>query len=352
MTSLAIAKQNAATNAATRQGPANQQPAPGTQAPAGGYAADSVDAARATEAAAQAKTKPAALSDEQLETIATKKATCPFMAAAVKMRALLVRNNADRPVASIDEVVALGNSGGGNLGKVLKLFASGNHAVMPGASGKFDTAVPAGHFSLDFPGSQGSHPGHSSILQGDPTKVDSGRLSQPDLDRLFARAQNGYIKRSDLGKFIAENLAKDPNSKVVGGRVAKLLLADIGGVAAQTGPSLLEKVKNAFRGGPDPADEHRKLSVAVTKGLGEENLVGSAGEFGLLMAFLVNSPRTRQIGGEPALAVSDLQAMFQEHRFPDGWETWPKTAQDWVINTTALTFAAAKEYRKLKKEGQ
>ncbi len=319
------------------------QAAPATSAIAG----DAVDAARMSEAVNAARTRPAALSDTQLENLATRKATCPFMAAAVASRGLAVRNSADKPLASIDEVVALGNSGGGNLGEVLKLFATGNHAVMPGASGKFDTPVPPGQFSLDFPGSQGSHPGHSGILQGNPAELDSGRFSQADLDRLFARAKDGHIKRSDMAKFIAENLARDPASKVVGGRVARLLLGDVGSVVAQSGPALLEKLKNTVRGGPDPTDAHRKLVVSLTKSLGEENLVGSAGEFGLLMAFLVNSPRTTKVGGEPAVAVEDLKAMFQDHRFPDGWETWPKTAQDWVTNTTALTVEAGKEYRKL-----
>ena len=52
--------------------------------------------------------------------------------------------------------------------------------------------VPQGTFSLDFPGSQGSHPGHSGILQGNPHAIDSGHAAasvdgerRVDQDRAF-----------------------------------------------------------------------------------------------------------------------------------------------------------------------
>ena len=157
------------------------------------------------------------------------------------------------------------------------------------------------------------------------------------------------LKRSDFGKFIAENLARDPKAKVASARVAGLLLKDIAVVGGRSVPALVERVKNAVRGGPDPTDAHRRLLKALTKTAGEENLVGSAGEFGLLLAFLANSPRSGQVDGEPAVAVADLEAMFKHHRFPAGWETWPKTAGDWVTNTTALTASAGHAYRQLKR---
>ena len=43
-----------------------------------------------------------------------------------------------------------------------------DHALMRGDDGKLSKKVPNGLFSLELPGSQGSHPGHSGILQGDP----------------------------------------------------------------------------------------------------------------------------------------------------------------------------------------
>ncbi|MEW5848584.1 MAG: hypothetical protein AB2A00_07200 [Myxococcota bacterium] len=306
----------------------------------------SVTGLRMNELGQAAKTAPVQLDPAQLGQVVAKKATCPFIGAAVQQGALPVRNNAETPLASIADVTALGNTGGGDLGEVLKIFAKGNHSRMP-SSGGGEGLTPAGHFSLDFPGSQGSHPGHSGILQGDPTQRDSGRFSAADMDRLLSRAKDGVIRRSDIGKFIAENLVKDPDSKVFGAKVTGLLLGDIGHTLARTGPALMEAIANRFRQ-VDDHTENVRLFEALTKTLGEDNLVGSAGEFGLLMALLANSPKTRNVDGEPAISVEDLKAMFVEKRFPDGWESWPKTRHDWVVATTALTLEAGKEYARLK----
>lgn len=259
------------------------------------------DSAAALEAA---KSQLVPLNAAERQQVATKRATCPFIGSAVAMGALGVRNNAEKPLASIDDVVALGNSGGGDLGEVLKLFATGNHAKMADASGQLAAPVPSGLFSLDFPGSQGSHPGHSGILEGDPTQVGSGRFDQQNFDRLLSHAKNGYLKRSDLAQFMAENLARDPNAKVFAPRAGGLLLADAGRAIAQAFPAIASRL----RGHRD--DSARKLAEATTKTLGEDNLVGTAGEFGLLMAFLAHSPRTKTIDGEPAISVDDLKAMF------------------------------------------
>lgn len=316
--------------------PTAPKPAP---AHAPGYAADAAGTGLAAASAASLA-RPASLVGPQLEGIAKKKATCPFIGSAVAQRALPVRNSEDKPLASVDDVVALGNTGGGDLGEVLKLFATGNHAKMADATGALTVPVPSGLFSLDFPGSQGSHPGHSGILQGDPLQPNSGRLSQGDLDRLLARAKNGYLKRSDVAAFIAENLRNDPHSKVFGSKATKLLFGDLGRFVKQTGPALMQKLHHRN------SDDERKLAVDLTRTLGEDNLIGSAGEFGLLMAFLANSPRSKHVDGEPAVAVGDVTAMFRDHQFPEGWETWPKTSHDWVVNTTALLLEAGRDYQK------
>src|SRR5215469_8396416 len=112
--------------------------------------------------------------------IVEKKATCPFVGTAVATCNLPVRNEATNPLASIEDVRRLGNTGGGDLGDLLVFFAAGNHAFMRSASGRLDQRVPDGLFSLELPGSQGSHPGHSGILQGDPAVPGSGRLSEAD----------------------------------------------------------------------------------------------------------------------------------------------------------------------------
>ncbi|MDQ3803516.1 MAG: hypothetical protein M3416_06755 [Acidobacteriota bacterium] len=285
-------------------------------------------------------------SGDEKALVVERKAACPFIGSAVAEGQLPVRNDAKNPLASIEDVRRLGNTGGGDLGDLLVLFARGNHAFMRGDSGKLDKPVPGDLFSLEFPGSQGSHPGHSGILQGDPETPDSGRLSEADFARLTSRAKDGWIKRSDVGRFIAENLLRDPKSKVFGKKTAALLASDFFEFVETTGSALLRKLF-----GSDEDATHREIEEKLTKLTGEDNLVGSAGEFGLLFAFLANRPGAREVeevDGEPALAVRDLKAMFVDKHLPDGWETWKKTRVDWVRNTTGLMISAAKEYRALK----
>src|SRR5215475_14551400 len=182
------------------------------------------------------------LSDDEKALLVERKATCPFIGSAVAQGKLPVRNDAKDPLASIEDVRRLGNTGGGDLGDLLVLFASGNHAFMRGDSGKLDKPVPSGLFSLEFPGAQGSHPGHSGILEGDPEIPGSGRLSEADFARLVSRAKDGWIKRSDVGRFIAENLLKDPKSKVLGKNAAALLASDLFKFVETTGSTLLSKL--------------------------------------------------------------------------------------------------------------
>lgn len=285
------------------------------------------------------------LGGEEMSLLVEKKATCPFIGSALAEGALSVINDTKNPLASIDETKRLGNTGGGDLGGLLAFFASGNHASMRGDSGSLDKPVPNGLFSLEFPGSQGSHPGHSGILQGDPETLDSGRFSETDFSRLTSRAKDGWIKRSDVGAFIAENLLRDPNSKVFSKNTIDLLAGDLKNIVKAIGPALFKKVLGSDE---DSSNAHRDLEEKLTRLMGEDNMAGSSGEFGLLFAFLANKPDAPKIDGEPALAVQDLRAMFVDKRLPDGWETWKKTKFDWVKNTTALLIDAAKAYREFK----
>jgi hypothetical protein len=290
--------------------------------------------------------KPVELSGDEKSQLVERKATCPFIGSAVAQGALAVRNDAKDPLANIEDVRRLGNSGGGDLGDLLVVFATGNHAFMRGNSGKLDKPVPSGLFSLEFPGSQGSHPGHSGILQGDPQIPGSGRLSETDFARLTSQATDGWIKRSDVGRFIAENLIKDPNSKVFGNNTVALLSSDLVRFVETIGPGVKSKL---FKSDEDVTAAHRDLEEKLTKLLGEDNLVGSAGEFGLLFALLANKPGTKEIDSEPAVAVQDLKAMFVDKRLPDGWDRWKKTRVDWVKNTIELLINAGKEYRTLRR---
>ena len=290
--------------------------------------------------------KPVELSDDEKNLLVEKKATCPFIGSAIAQGKLRVRNDTKDPMASIDDIRRLGNTGGGDLGDLLVLFASGNHARMRGETGKLDTPVPSGLFSLEFPGSQGSHPGHSGILQGDPGILGSGRLSETDFGRLTSRAKDGLIKRSDVGRFIAENLLRDPKSKVFEKNTAALLASDLVGFVHTTGSALMRKF---FGSKEDAHATHREMEEKLTKLLGEDNLVGSAGEFGLLFAFLANKPGAKEVDGEATVAVEDLTAMFVDKQLPGGWETWKKSRVDWVRNTTALLVSAGREYLALKR---
>ncbi|HWT03469.1 MAG TPA: hypothetical protein VN256_24680 [Pyrinomonadaceae bacterium] len=284
------------------------------------------------------------LSGDERDSVVHKKAACPFIGSAVAQGQLPVRNSARDPLASIEDVRRLGNTGGGDLGDFLVLFARGNHALMRGDSGRLDKHLPGDLFSLDFPGSQGSHTGHSFILQDDPEVLDSGRLSEDNFARLTRRAKDGLITRSEVGRFIAENLIRDPKSKVTGINTTKLLIRDVGDLLETLGSVLLGKIT----GSHDDA-ALREVQEKFTRLAGENNLVGSAGEFGLLFAFLVNKPDAREVKNEPALAVEDLRAMFVDKRLPAGWETWKKSWKDWVENTAGLVKSAAKEYHALKK---
>jgi hypothetical protein len=279
--------------------------------------------------------------DRMVET----KVTCPFLGSLVHQNLLAVRSAPDNPLAAIDEVRLRGNEGGGDLGDLLVFFATGNHALMRGSSGlALDAPVPAVLFSLELPGSQGSHPGHSGILQDDPKTLASGRLSLSDFDRLASFAVNGCLKRSDVGRFIAQNLRRDPNAKVAQTTVAELLAHDLAGAVAAISAKVVSRI-STFGANSDRSDG--QVDQKLTKLLGEDNLVGSAGEFGLLFAFLSNDPATKQLDGEPALSLDHVRAMFIDKQLPDGWQTWKKSRVDWVLHTTALLIGAAREYHRL-----
>jgi hypothetical protein len=279
------------------------------------------------------------LNPEAITKIVQTKATCPFIGSALATDKLRVRNEAANPLASIEDVRRLGNSGGGDLGEVLAVFATGNHAFTRGPTGRLDQKAPHGMFSLEFPGSQGSHPGHSGILEANPRELDSGRFSLPDFQRLADLAVDGFIKRSDVGKFIAENLHRDPGSKVFGASVAGLLARDLGHFVASVGPTLLQRLH-----GTHDEDLHRELDERLTRLTGEDNLVGSSGEYGLLFAFFANRPGAKKVDGEPTLPLEDVESMFVHKRLPEGWETWRKTRADWITNTIALIVSGGKAY--------
>jgi len=276
------------------------------------------------------------LSDDQRRTIAKRKAACPFIASAIESGALSVRNSAERPLAAIADIIALGDSGGGNVGQtVLKLFARGNHSRLPDADGNFETPTPTGMFSLDLAGSQGAHPGHSGILLGNPRQLDAGRFNAADFERLAKRAdERGLLTIAAIGAFIAENIERDPAAKVLPvSRWGRSLF----GIVDELGDSLF-----ALLGGRRTDRDAIELVEKLTKFAGDDNLIGSAGEFGLLFGFLAHRPGAE----DETIRLADVEEMMVHHRFPVGWEAWPKQATDWVRATTKIAASAIKSHLK------
>jgi hypothetical protein len=271
--------------------------------------------------------------------IVDSKVTCPFLGSAVFQETLRVYGDAVNPLAKIEDVTELGNRGGGDFGNLLALFAAGNHAFMRNESGTaLDVPVPEAMFSLELPGSQGSHAGHSGILEANPKELDSGRLCIKIFQRLALLAVDDTIKRSDVGRFIAENLKRDSGSNVSGPNAVKSLVEDLGVFLGCLASELINV------GGPVAT---RAVKESFTKLLGADNLVGSAGEFGLLFAFLHRSPRTKNVDGEPALSLEDVRGMFLDKRLPEHWDTWEKLRADWIAHTASLVATAEEEYRRL-----
>lgn len=260
--------------------------------------------------------------------IAEKMSTCPFIAAAVATQQLQIFQEKKEPVASIEEIVKLGDSGGGDLGRrVLKLFARGNHSRLL-LSADESQLTADGFFSLVFGGSQGAHPGHSGILLQDPTAVGAGKFDPAAFQRLLDHSDRpGFLSIDGIGDFIAENIKNDKQAQVLPGW--EWIKDTI---------HLLKEFKDVIIN--NTADEKTEAVEAITKILGEDHLVGSAGEWALLFAFLQNSPRTE----DGDISIEDVTSMFVHKQFPDGWETWKKSALSWVKYTVRLTKDAAFAY--------
>ena len=177
-----------------------------------------------------------------------------------------------------------------------------------------------------------------------PVGVANRRPKIPDYQRFTSLGIDGLSKRSDVGEFIAENLHRDAKSKAFGASVLGLLAHDLGQFVASAGPDLLERLRRS-----NDKSFYRELDEKLTRLTGEDNLVGSSGEYGLLLLSSTNSPRTKELDGEPALSLEDIESMFVHKRFPEGWESWKKTRVDWVSNSTALMVSAGEVYLALQR---
>lgn len=303
------------------------------------------------------------LTDAQRREMVSKKATCPFVGTALAMKKIAVYGTLADPFAVIaggasaswlspakaGSAVAAG--GPGDLAQGFRIVARGNHATS--GSG---TRAPEGMFSLDFPNSQGAHAAHSFILMGDPRKRDSGRLNEKNLGRLVGEKSAGghaervgqklVVRRSELGQFVARNVACDPNAVSIS-RTPFGLVSLLGGDIAEFTRSAGRLAIAKLAGSPSEAEKTKLLEDMLQIAV-RNNLVGAAGELGLLMTALEGSPNAVTLpDGERALAASDIEAMFAGKKvdgkydpltrtLPPGWDTTPRTLTQFLLNTLEI----------------
>lgn len=303
---------------------------------------------------------PVALTDDERREMVGKKTTCPFVGTALALKKLLVFGTKDTPFARIvgdGSIGAVGDTGGGDLSLGFRVVARGNHHKAPDG-----TEAPDGMFSLDFPTTQGAHPAHSFILMGNPHTRGSGRLDANNLGRLVhdksegghaETAANGelVVRRSELGKFIARNVACDPNSVVDGWTLVSLLGRDLTDFTAHG----FSAVKDVLEDGSTSSSQITQLLQDLVHIATQNNLVGSVGEFGLLTMFLEPSPNTVMMDdGEPGLAVRDIEMLFAGKKdpatgkydpltrsFPPGWGTTPRTNLSFLKHSVFILRTAA-----------
>ncbi|MFO0644528.1 MAG: hypothetical protein U0183_35240 [Polyangiaceae bacterium] len=310
------------------------------------------------------------LTDAQRREMVSKKATCPFVGTALAMKKIAVYGTLADPFAVIaggasaswlspakaGSAVAAG--GPGDLAQGFRIVARGNHATS--GSG---TRAPEGMFSLDFPNSQGAHAAHSFILMGDPRKRDSGRLNEKNLGRLVGEKSAGghaervgqklVVRRSELGQFVARNVACDPNAVSIS-RTPFGLVSLLGGDIAEFTRSAGRLAIAKLAGSPSEAEKTKLLEDMLQIAV-RNNLVGAAGELGLLMTALEGSPNAVTLpDGERALAASDIEAMFAGKKvdgkydpltrtLPPGWDTTPRTLTQFLLNTLEILRIAGLE---------
>lgn len=303
------------------------------------------------------------ISDEQRRELIAKKSTCPFVGASLAMKKLYVYGSLVDPVAVIagppggsslapaQRGSAVAAGGPGSLAQGFRIVARGNHN-RSGAG----VSAPEGMFSLDFPNSRGAHAAHSFILMGDPRTRDSGRLDETNLHRLIDEKSSGghaewadgklVVRRSELGKFVARNVACDPNAVSLA-RTPFGLLTMLGGDIAEFTRTAAELALSKLAGQLTEEEKTRMLEDLLKIAV-RNNLVGSAGEFGLLMTALGGSPNAVVLpSGERALAVADIEAIFAGKKvngkydpltrtLPPNWDTTPRTMTQFLVDTLQI----------------
>jgi hypothetical protein len=231
------------------------------------------DTKQETGAAPPARPEPSSVvrADEQMM---KGKTICPFLRTALKA-GVLDFDGRTAPQDTLEELLGGGLNG---LGRVAKFFAQRNHTSPSTPPGCYDP--------LNLVGSRGAHPGDSQILSA--RGFDPQRFAE-----FIAHAQPGpegaYMTERELGAAIAENLRRDPNSRV------------------------------------------GHLDV-----LFNNDMRNSAGEFGLLLEGFGKTLREGRDKGRKAVFVEDMRLLFEKNEFPVDWQRTVKAASALGWATTSF----------------
>lgn len=289
------------------------------------------------------------LTDEQLLTMVKQKTVCPFMGAGVVSRQLPVFGSLEAPFTLATSVRDLANTGGpaSDFGDMLYMIALVN---LPGPLNPPPPSWVLGYTPLALAGSIAAHAGHSGILSGPSEQPNAGRFSQAAWDRLLLRVKDGYITRTNLARWCAENNLLDPNAKPIG---LQRLLKDLSYFLNNIVGSIFSTIERKKNGSKLlTAEELIPIRAGVLAGLAS-NLFNSAAEMAFLATALHHSPKTRQAKGgvEFAVHIDDLTSLFIQRRLPNGFTTWLKTKVDFNTHIGPCVKEAAQHYLNGKMKG-
>ena len=167
------------------------------------------------------------------------------------------------------------------------------------------------------------------------------------------RIELGELRGDELGQFVARNVACDPNAVSIS-RTPFGLVSLLGGDIAEFTRSAGRLAIAKLAGSPSEAEKTKLLEDMLQIAV-RNNLVGAAGELGLLMTALEGSPNAVTLpDGERALAASDIEAMFAGKKvdgkydpltrtLPPGWDTTPRTLTQFLLNTLEILRIAGLE---------
>jgi hypothetical protein len=201
------------------------------------------------------------------------KTICPFMRTALKA-GVLDFDGQTAPQKTLEEILGGGLNG---LGRIARFFAKRNHTTPDTPPGRYDP--------LDLLGSRGDHPGDSQILS--ERGFDPQRFGE-----FVAHARpapgGAYMTARDLGAAIAENLKRDPHSRV----------------------------------------GHSDV-------LFNNDMRNSAGEFGLLLEGFGKVLTEGVDKGWKSVSVDDMRLLFEKSEFPADWQQTVKRASalGWITTS-------------------